>query len=98
MSGLNNLHILTSTTVVLSGVWHHVAVTYKNGIWQLYVDVGTQAQAFGVYIIPSTGSLAFGRQGEAIPRPGLFQGDIDEGLFFHRAFSRSELKAIYFGR
>jgi len=97
MSGLNNLHILTSTTVVQSGVWHHVAVTYKNGIWRLYVDGATQAQASGVSITQSTGSLAFGRKGEAIPSPGYFQGAIDEVMIFNRALSGSEIQAIYLG-
>jgi len=95
MTGLNNLHILTSTTVVQSGVWHHVAVAYKNGIWQLYVDGVAQAQASGVYITQSTGSLAFGRKGEAIPSPGYFQGAIDEVMIFNRALSGSEIQAIY---
>ena len=95
MSGLNNLHILTSTTVVQSGAWHHVAVAYKNGIWRLYVDGVTQAQASGVFITQSTGSLAFGRKGEAIPSPGYFQGAIDEVMIFNRALSGSEIQAIY---
>jgi len=95
MSGLNNLHILTSTTVVQSGAWHHVAVVYKNGIWRLYVDGVTQAQASGVFITQSKGSLAFGRKGEAIPSPGFFRGAIDEVMIFNRALSGSEIQTIY---
>jgi len=61
------------------------------------VDGATQAQASGVYITQSTGSLAFGRKGEAIPSPGYFQGAIDEVMIFNRALSRSEIQAIYLG-
>jgi len=61
------------------------------------VDGATQAQASGVSITQSTGSLAFGRKGEAIPSPGYFQGAIDEVMIFNRALSGSEIQAIYLG-
>jgi len=95
MSGLNNQHILTSTTVVQPGVWHHVAVNYANGTWAMYVDGVSQAQASGTYITQSAGSLAFGRKGESIFSPGYFQGAIDEVMIFNRTLNKSEVRALY---
>ena len=95
ISGLNNFQTLTSTTVVQSGVWHHVAVTYSNGTWSLYVDGAIQAQTSGIYITQSTGSLAFGRKGESFSNPGYFQGSIDEVMIFNRALSDAEVQVIH---
>ena len=73
---------------------HHVAVTYANGTWSLYVDGSPQAQASDTYITQSTGSLSFGRKGESYTNPGFLQGTIDEVMIFNRALSGTEVQTI----
>jgi len=95
MSGRHGLHIVTSTTVVTLGNWYHAAVTYNNGVWNLYVNGNLEATASGTYITQSAGGLAIGRKGESIPYADFYGGLVDEIEIFNRALSPQAIQNIY---
>jgi len=95
MSGLHGQHIVTSITVATPGSWYHVAVTYNNGVWNLYVNGDVEASASGTYITQSTSGLAIGRKGESIPYADFYGGLIDEVEIYNRALSPQEIQNIY---
>jgi hypothetical protein len=95
MAGLHFQHVLRSTTVVQSGTWYHVAVTYDNASWKLYVNGVLEAEHVGTPITQSTGALAMGRKGESAFHNDFFQGLIDEVELFDRALTADDIQEIY---
>jgi ELWxxDGT repeat protein len=92
MTGLHNQTAATSTTVVQAGQWYHVAVTYDNGSWKLYVNGVLESQATGVFISQSNGLLSIGSKGEPLTDP--YAGLIDEVSIYNRALSAAEIQSI----
>ena len=84
MAGRNGLAVVTSRTVAVPGVWYHVAVTYQDSLWHLYVNGTREATNSGILITRSTGGLALARRGEATSSPDPFGGVLDEVEIFDR--------------
>lgn len=97
-AGHHNNSAAISTTVAQSGVWYHVAVTYRNGNWTTYVNGVAEAQTANNFIDQSPGALTFGRKGEqhlAYGEPGYFKGSLDEPAIYNRALSAAEIKSLF---
>ena len=98
VAGHHNERAAASTTVAQSGVWYHVAVTYQNGNWNMYVNGALESQSSGIFITQSSGALAIGRKGEeptTLGEPGYFQGLVDEPSLYNRALSATEIQEIF---
>ena len=98
LAGHHNESAVLSTTVAQSGVWYHVAVTYQNGNWNMYVNGVLESQSTGIFITQSSGALAIGRKGEeptTLGEPGYFQGLVDEPSLYNRALSAMEIQEIF---
>ncbi len=89
--------IAVSQTVVKPGVWYHVAVTYDNGAWVMYVNGVQEAQASGVPLSQSLGGLAFGHKGGQPAQtgdPDWFGGLLDDVHLYNRALTADEVKLL----
>jgi Concanavalin A-like lectin/glucanases superfamily/Bacterial Ig-like domain (group 2) len=93
MSGYNQVHVVSSTTTTSLGNWYHVAVTYDNGTWAMYVNGVLENTRSGEFITQSTGGLAIGKKGETSYDP--FHGLIDELTVYNRALPATDVAAIY---
>jgi hypothetical protein len=93
MSGYNQVHVVSSSTTTTVGQWFHVAVTYSNGNWVLYVNGVPEATRSGEFITQSTGGLALGRKGETTFDP--FHGLLDEITIYSRSLPATDIAAIY---
>ena len=93
-AGGNGRTAVTSRTVAVPGVWYHVAVTYMDSLWHLYVNGTREATATGILISRSTGGLALARKGEATQTGDLFRGLLDEAEIFTRALTRCSIAAL----
>ena len=96
-SGYNGAFAVTSVTTAQAGRWYHVAVTYANGNWTLFVNGAVEAQDSGLFITQSTGAFAIARKGgtaspsAANPLAGL----VDEVSIYNRALLPGEIASIY---
>jgi hypothetical protein len=94
-------HPVVGLTEIVPGVWHHAAMTYDGGCWQLYLD--GQPDTDGTNCpgeppaIETQAYLAIGTaQDWAGGAEGRFQGRIDEVRVWGRALSPAELAANRF--
>ena len=95
MAGGNAHAAVTSNTTAVAGVWYHVAVTYQDSLWQLYVNGVREAAASGILISRSTGGLALARTGEAAGAADAFGGSLDEVEIFDRALTPCAVGALF---
>jgi hypothetical protein len=93
MSGHDQDHVVSSTTTTSIGNWYHVAVTYDNGNWVMYVNGVPETTRSGEFITQSTGGLAIGKKGETAYDP--FHGLVDELTVYNRALPPTDVAAIY---
>ncbi len=98
MSGWAGNNIINGTTTMqTSQCWYHLAVTYKNGTWYLYVNGQVEAQdVTQTHFIIQDGSnstIAFGRKGEA--SGDYYKGKMDEIRIYNRNLNPAEVKALY---
>jgi len=79
---------ITGTAAVNSG-WHHVAMTYENGIYKLMVDGQVDAQAAGAAPAVSTAAYTVG----GIPGTGNYlNGNVDELRIWSIARSEDDIR------
>lgn len=94
MSGYaNNNFLVGSSTFAEFGCWHHLAVTYNNGIWVLYVDGKMEAQdnSQTKFITQSaTAPIGIGRKGAA--SGDYFNGKIDDVRMYNSALTLAQVK------
>jgi subtilisin-like proprotein convertase family protein len=93
-------HVLgTSSSVVNTGVWNHVAMTYDktSGNGAIYVNGVPVAQGNMGVFTPQTSfnNMLLGARTYAVNPSEVFAGDMDEPSFYNRSLSPSEIKAIY---
>ncbi len=111
--GINMYDIVAGTTVLSTGVWHHVAGTYDGATMRVYLNgvlEGSLAEANGIdwndgaVGFPDPGQLYFGAfkdsslgAGPTTPNLRFLNGSIDEIGIFNRALSAAEVQAIATG-
>jgi hypothetical protein len=78
-------------TLVLDGLWHHLAVTVSGGLIVIYVD-GIQAASAGNW--PTWYHNAFFTLGGGPPADCFWAGAIDDARMYARALSASEVFSI----
>ena len=94
MAGGNGQARVTGRTVAVPGIWYHVAVTYQDSLWQLYVNGTREAATSGFLISRSAGGLALARKGEATGAGNYFGGLLDEVELFNRALTPCAVSAL----
>jgi gliding motility-associated-like protein len=98
MSGWAANNIINGTTTLNnSQCWYHLAVTYKNGMWRLYVNGQLEAQDLTQthFIIQdgANSTIAIGRKGRA--SGDYYKGKMDEVRIYNRNLNPQEVKALY---
>ncbi len=95
MSGYaNNNFLVGSTTMVQNACWYHLAVTYNNGNWNLYLNGSLEAFDYTgtKKSLQSGGGIALGKKGEA--NGDYFKGKLDEVRFYDIALNQAEVKKL----
>ncbi len=98
MTGWAANNIVNGTTTMTNNkCWYNVVVTYKNGIWHLYVNGQLEAQDLTKthFIIQdgANSTIAFGRKGEA--SGDYFKGKMDEVRIYNRNLSNLEVDSLF---
>ena len=96
--GLGGSHTTATNIAALStGTWYHIALTWHNGDYSVYVDGVSKAS--GTYTGLSTlGSVAdIGNNGSSSDRTEPFNGVIDDVRIYDKALDADEVNAIYEG-
>ncbi len=95
MSGYANTNFLVgTTTMVQNACWYHLAVTYDNGNWNLYLNGKLEAWDYSMTkkILQSTGGISLGKKGEA--DGDFFNGKLDDVKFYDTVLSPGEIKTM----
>lgn len=96
MSGWANNNFLDGTTTLnLTTCWHHVAVTYRNGNWQLFVDGILEAFDYSqtMFILQDGfSSICLGKKGEAFG--DWYKGKLDEVRIYNRRLNQDEINVL----
>jgi len=80
----------------LNNDWHHIAMTYSNGVMELFVDGASKGTAKGKGKLVSEGedaNVAIGKTSHAAQKD-FFLGSIDEVAIFNVALTKDNIKAI----
>jgi hypothetical protein len=86
--------IATSTTVVSTGVFYHVAGSYDGSTVKVYVNGVMEAQRSATFALNyDTRPVFFGTSGE--PYDGKLSGVLDEVSLYNRALADADIRAIY---
>ncbi len=95
MSGYANTNFLVGTTTMIQNAcWYHLAVTYDNGNWNLYLNGKLEAWDYSMTkkILQSGGGISLGKKGEA--DGDFYNGKLDDVRFYDIALTPAELKKI----
>ncbi|MCA9061860.1 MAG: DUF4347 domain-containing protein, partial [Planctomycetaceae bacterium] len=94
-NGTTYTNIGTSTGLLTSGQWYHVAATFDNGAMKLYINgvqAGSSTAAFSTIYSGGSADLNIGRAASAAQ---YFDGRIDEAVVYNRALSATEIANLY---
>ncbi len=96
MSGFAYNNILNGSTVFInSPCWYNIITTYKNGVWNLYVDgnlEATDASQTNFILQDGASRISFGKKGESFG--DFYKGKMDEVRIYNRVLNQDEVKAI----
>jgi gliding motility-associated-like protein len=96
MSGYANQNFLVGNTVFTSTqCWYNIIVTYKDGIWKLYVNGSLEASDFSqthFILRDGTSKIVFGKKGESFG--DWYKGKMDEVRIYNRVLNQDEVNAI----
>ena len=86
--------VLESTVPARAGQWLHYLATYDGEIFRLYINGELNAVYFGPgYLLDNSTDLVIGRN--SITGNDHYSGLIDDVRLYNRAFSDSEVQALY---
>lgn len=94
--GLGDNHRLGTNLIQLTPrEWHHIALTWREGFFSLYVDARLIAQGtyFGLEELSPTADL--GNTGYPTERDQSFQGRIDEVLIYAIDLTAEDIDVLY---
>ncbi|HMT97590.1 MAG TPA: LamG domain-containing protein, partial [Ferruginibacter sp.] len=97
MSGYAATHVVNGSTIFTTNpCWYNIIVTYKNGIWNLYVngileDQDLSQTKFILQDGPAS-KIALGKKGESFG--DFFKGKMDEVRIYHRVLNNDEILAL----
>ena len=93
--GQNGAGLASSSTLLSTGVWHHVAVAFSSTSCNLYIDGTPSGSASGNFSIPDDTSTvaSIGNWGGDV---GIgMNGKIDDFRIFNRALAANEVAQLY---
>lgn len=83
----------TSTVVIPTGIWHHVAVSYDGTNVRMYIDGVLHQTVAHPAIVSSTNSFTIGAAGGTATSQ-YFDGNIDEVRVFNTALTADQIRYI----
>ncbi|MGB3117151.1 MAG: LamG-like jellyroll fold domain-containing protein [Ferruginibacter sp.] len=85
-----------STLFTTNPCWYNIIVTYKNGIWHLYVNGVLEdqdlTQTFFILQDGPASKIALGKKGDAFG--DFYKGKMDEVRLYHRVLNADEISAL----
>lgn len=95
LQAIVNGYTLTSSTVLNTNQWYHVAAVYRNGQLQLYVNGQlVNSMAISGSIVTDATPLTLGKSPNSLTR--FFNGKIDEVRIFKVALSVTQLQRMVY--
>lgn len=86
-----------STAFTSTSCWYNIIVTYKNGIWKLYVNGVLEASDLSQtkFILQDgpASPIVFGKKGESFG--DWYKGKMDEVRIYNRVLNMDEVTALY---
>jgi hypothetical protein len=95
---LNGSPVASSSTLLSTGAWHHVAVTFSSTNCNLYIDGALSGSFLGNFSLPNDVSsiTSIGNWGGDV---GIgMTGKVDDFSIFNRALTSNEVAQIYIAR
>lgn len=96
-SSAGSNHPLIGSTVILTGVWHHAAVSFDGTAWKLYLNGNLETEGDTGGQMPSPDADRNTTYGSAMNASGtaggFFLGMMDEVRIWNRARSQAEIRA-----
>lgn len=96
MSGYHINHIVNGTTLLVDNpCWYNLIVTYKNGMWKLYVNGVLESSDLSQtrFITQDVDTrISFGKKGLA--NGDWYKGKMDEIRLYNRVLNQQEVSAI----
>jgi gliding motility-associated-like protein len=96
MSGYGGNHLVYSTgNITAASCWYHLALTYNNKTWKLYVNGTLHAQenSGNHQVGQSNGGIALGKKGEA--NGDYYNGKLDDVKMYNIELSSSQILDDY---
>jgi len=85
-----------STLFTTNPCWYNIIVTYKNGIWHLYVNGVLEdqdlTQTFFILQDGPASKIAIGKKGDAFG--DFYKGKMDEVRLYHKVLNADEISAL----
>ena len=97
MSGYSATHVVNGSTLFTTNpCWYNIIVTYKNGIWHLYVNGVLEdqdlTQTFFILQDGPASKIAIGKKGDAFG--DFYKGKMDEVRLYHKVLNADEISAL----
>lgn len=86
-------HIITSNTVIPSGIWHHIGVIYDGTTAKMYIDGVTTVSA-SMPNVPSTTQSFLIAAADGVTPTSLFNGSIDEVRVWDVALTEAQFRYV----
>mgnify|MGYP000872391999 CR=1 FL=1 len=91
-----NSVLVGSTSFTGRTCWYTIIVTYKNGIWKLYVDGSLEgsdvSQTRFILQDGPASKIAFGRKGDS--NGDWYKGKMDDIRIYHRVLNQAEIDSL----
>lgn len=89
-----NNQIITSTSLINDGAWHHVVGVLSGGVVSLYFDAQSQGTPSGsaTSAASHTGNMFFGKR---VNDTDYHNGQLDDIRLYNRALSATDIKELY---
>jgi len=93
--GLGDSHERDLAIFDLDNEWHHIALTWDNGDYNVYVDAVSQPTDTYTGLNSLKSFMDIGNNGNEADRTEGFNGLIDEVMIYERALSSQEIQKLY---
>jgi len=94
--GMGDSHAIATNIATLgNNTWRHIVLTWKAGVWKVYVDGSIAGSGSYAGFSEIGGIMDVGNNGNLGSRSEAFRGIIDDVRFFNYAIGADEVGGIY---
>lgn len=90
-----DINVATGNTLINTGVWRHIVITYDEGITKAFVDGALDGSGFHINTSYSAVGMQINYEGGVSDTHKNFKGDISNVKIFNRALTPEEIAVEY---